>query len=66
MANKLKAERLARGLTQVELWLLTKASIRRISAIERGLIEAKPEEKRRIAKALEMSASGLWPNEAEE
>jgi len=57
--SNLRIARLRRGKTQIDLWMATGIPQWRISLIERGIVP-KPEERRRIAKALGVSEKELF------
>ena len=59
MISPLKLERIKREITQVDLWMKTGIPQWRISLIERG-VQPKPEETRKIAKALDCQAKDIF------
>ncbi|MCG3777313.1 MAG: hypothetical protein JW395_4191 [Nitrospira sp.] len=60
MVLKLKLLRMERELTQWEISHASEISQGRYSMIERGLIEATPEERERLAQILQAPASTLF------
>lgn len=61
MISKMKETRFFRGFTLDDLFIKTGIPQSKLSRIERGIFTPKQEEKKRIAKALEASASILFP-----
>ena len=59
MVSKLKIERAKRGMSQIELWMKSGVPQYRISLIERG-ISPKPDEAKKITKALGVDADTLF------
>ena len=60
--NRLRDYREARGLSQVELSRLARVAAPNLSAIERGRLLAWPKLKKRLAKALRVKETDLFPN----
>jgi transcriptional regulator with XRE-family HTH domain len=60
MISKLKIERIKKDLTQIQLWMKTGIPQWRLSQIERGIIPT-PDEKQKIADALDVEAERLFP-----
>jgi transcriptional regulator with XRE-family HTH domain len=59
--SPLRAKRLDEGLTMFDLFKRTKIQPSRLSLIERQLVEARDDEKTKIARALGGSAADLFP-----
>lgn len=57
--SPLKLARLERGLTQLDVYLLTGISSPRISLAERGLIKLRPKETDALAKELRVSRAKI-------
>ena len=64
MVSPMKLERIKQGLRQMDLWMQTGIPQWRISLIERGL-PPKPDERRKLAKALGIPESTIGLPEAE-
>jgi transcriptional regulator with XRE-family HTH domain len=64
--SAVRAMRLDAGLTLLDLFGRTRIQVSRLSLIERQLVEARDDEKTRIAKALGGSAAVLFPPTAAE
>jgi predicted transcriptional regulator len=58
--NHLRQIRFNKRLTQFELAILAEVHQSRISLIENCWIEPRPDEKKRLAKALNVSPEDLW------
>ncbi len=63
MNESLRLERFIQKVSQVKLGVLTGLGQHTISRIETGKRAAKPREKEKIAKALGVKLSDLWPVE---
>jgi len=61
MVSQLKIMRVKKEMSQVDLWMRTGVPQWRISLIERG-VQPKPEEIRKIVKALDCQTKDLIPN----
>jgi transcriptional regulator with XRE-family HTH domain len=59
--SPLRAKRLDEGLTMFDLFKRTNIQPSRLSLIERQLVEARDDEKTKIARALGGSAADLFP-----
>ena len=59
--HKLREARLLRELTQMDLRLRTGINQNKISWIERGYVEPRPDEKKRLAEALQLPVEQLFP-----
>lgn len=59
--NKLRETRVVRRIRQIDLVVKTGINSGKISLVENGLIEAKPEEKEKLALALGVKIGDLWP-----
>ena len=57
----LRMERILKGFNQYDIALKTGIPQSKISLIERGYLEPKKEEKRKIAKALNLKVSEIFP-----
>ena len=64
MQNMIYETRVLKRVTQYVLALQTSIPQPRISIIENELVEPKEEEKKRLAKALNMKVSDLFPGES--
>ena len=62
MVTPMKIERIKKELKQTDLWMKTGIPQWKISLIENGM-PPKPEEKKKIAKALGLTESKLFPTE---
>lgn len=63
MQNRLYETRVLRRISQYVLALQTNIPQPRISIIENELVEAKAEEKRKLAKALGLKVEDIFPQE---
>ncbi|MEE9213734.1 MAG: helix-turn-helix transcriptional regulator [Thermodesulfobacteriota bacterium] len=61
MLNNLKLTRVARGITQLDLQIMTGIQQSKISHAEKGVLPLKKEEKQRIEKALKVKID--WSKE---
>jgi transcriptional regulator with XRE-family HTH domain len=61
MANQLRVIRAQKRVTQFQLRLQTGLNATKISFIENGLIEAKPEEMKKLARALGVAPEEIFP-----
>ena len=64
--NRLKKARFQRNLTQIKLWQKTGVQPFRISYIENGYVEARPDEKKKLSDALGYSDKWIFPGDEEE
>ncbi len=62
--KKLRQSRISH-FSQHHLAMLAGIDQSRISLLERDLVAARPDEKRRLAKALGVPVEAIWPGEAE-
>lgn len=58
--NRLREIRVVKRITQFQLRLATGVHQSKISFLENGLIEAREDEKERIAKALHVRVQDIW------
>lgn len=63
MKNRLKEARFFAKKPQIKLWLKTGIHYSTISRIECGYLEPTEEQKRKLAKALKVKKSWLFPKE---
>jgi transcriptional regulator with XRE-family HTH domain len=61
--NKLREIRVVKRISQFQLRLLTGIHQSKISMIENGLIEAREDERQKIAKALHLKVEEIWRKE---
>ena len=61
--HKLKKARLLKELTQMDLRFATGINQCKISWIEKGYVEPRPDEKIRLARALQIPVEELFPSE---
>jgi transcriptional regulator with XRE-family HTH domain len=59
--NRLRLARFEKRITQLQLFKKTAIWPSRISAIENGLLEARQDEKKKLAKALIVAETWLFP-----
>jgi len=59
--NKLRELRFLKGLTQIELEKRTGVHRTSISPIENGYVEPSPEQKKKLAEALDVDIVDIWP-----
>jgi len=64
--NRLRELRVIKRITQFQLRLSTGIHQSKISLIESGLIEPREDEKRKIAKALQVRPEEIWESNKEE
>jgi DNA-binding XRE family transcriptional regulator len=64
MKNHLRVIRAEKRVTQWQLRLMTGINQSKISMAENDLVELRPEEKNKIAKALGVSIGDIWKVEA--
>ena len=64
MKNNLRVIRAEKRITQFQLRLMTGIHQSKLSMAENDLIELRPEEKNRIAKALGVSIEDIWKRKA--
>jgi transcriptional regulator with XRE-family HTH domain len=65
MSNRLREIRFQRNLPQIQLALKTKIHFSTLSRIEHGYIKPTPEQKKKLAKALNVDEDWLFPPENE-
>ena len=58
--NRLREKRVIKRITQFQLRIATGIHQSKISMIENGLIEAREDEKKRLAKALGVRTEEIW------
>lgn len=59
--NRLREVRAVRRVTQFELRIATGIQPSKISLIENGLVEPKPDEARKLARALNVAPEEIFP-----
>ena len=64
MTNRLRDVRVLKRITQFQLRLQTGINATKISFIENGLMEPKPEEVRKLARALNVAPEEIFPRAA--
>jgi transcriptional regulator with XRE-family HTH domain len=60
-ANRLRVLRADQDITQLTLARKARVNVTRVSFIENGLVEPRPEEREKLAKALRVSVAELFP-----
>lgn len=63
--NKLREKRVVKQITQFQLRIATGIHQSKISMIENGLIEPRPDERRKLAEALGVSPEEIWDKETD-
>jgi transcriptional regulator with XRE-family HTH domain len=58
--NRLREERVIRRITQYQLKILTGINPAAISLIERGLMQAREDQKEKIARVLGVNKDEIW------
>jgi len=61
MDNKLREARFFKRFTQIRLGRLTEINPTRISLLENGLVDIRPEEREKLASILEWEPDELFP-----